>query len=176
MDELLCLIRIAEQKQQVINVAIQIYMDSGVKPVWSKFGFNSDTMEALQAIKRIHLSKYLKLVGLHTHVGTFILDPNIYRVATEKMIELAIRAELDYGFKITYLNLGGGFASRNHLPYQYFSEGATTPSFDAYAEAICSTIKTRWPIGKTLPKLYLETGRALVDKAGYMITSIVALK
>ena len=176
MDELLSLIHIAEQKQQQINVAIRIYMDSGVKPIWSKFGFNSDTTEALQAIKRIHLSKYLKLVGLHTHVGTFILDPNIYRVATEKMIELAIRAEKEYGFNITYLNLGGGFASRNHLHYQYFSEGATTPSFDAYAEAICSTIKARWPIGKPLPKLYLETGRALVDEAGYMITTIVALK
>jgi diaminopimelate decarboxylase len=176
MDELLNLIHIAEEKKQIIDVAIRIYMDSGVKPVWSKFGFNCDTTEALQAIKRIHLSKFLNLVGLHTHVGTFILDPNIYRVATEKMIELAVRAEKEYGFNITYLNLGGGFASRNHLHYQYFSEGVTTPSFNDYADAICSTIKTCWPNGKALPKLYLETGRALVDEAGYMITTIVALK
>jgi diaminopimelate decarboxylase len=176
LDELLELSAIAQRKNRAVDVAIRVFMDAGVRPVWSKFGFDADSNEAVQAIKRIHQSRGLRLTGLHTHVGTYITDPQVYARATNKLLDLAEIARREYQCDITYLNLGGGFASRSQLHYQYQSVDSVVPTMDAYAEAICKPITERWPKGVKLPRLYLETGRALVDEAGHLITTIVALK
>ena len=65
-------------------------MDAGIYPIWYKFGFNLENGQAQQAIKRIQQSKYLSVNGLHTHVGTFILDPMAYAKATEKVIDFYV--------------------------------------------------------------------------------------
>jgi diaminopimelate decarboxylase len=51
-----------------------------------------------------------------------------------------------------------------------------TPSFDDYAREIGGTIKRLWPEDSPLPRLYLETGRALVDEAGWLLAKVVAVK
>ena len=45
-DELRMLRGIAAGKERPVEAAIRVYMDSGVRPVWSKFGFNADSGEA----------------------------------------------------------------------------------------------------------------------------------
>jgi diaminopimelate decarboxylase len=176
LDELLTLAEIAEQKQKRVDVAIRVYMDSGARPVWSKFGFNADTLEAMQAVKRIQQSKYLNLVGLHCHSGTFLLDPAIYNRVAKRLIELADKARKECGSAVRYLNLGGGFPSQNRLHTQILPAETTVPSIDDYAKAICDPIHAHWPKDRKLPRLYLESGRALVDEAGYLLTTIVAHK
>ena len=175
-DELQTLRGIAAKKKRIVDVAIRVYMDCGGRPVWSRFGFNADNGEALQAVEQIRNSRCLRLVGLHTHVGTFVLDARIYGRAAERLVELAEAARREYGFEIAYLNLGGGFASRGRPDHQYLPPENDVPSFDDYAEAICRPLLRRWPAGRKPPRLYLETGRALVDEAGYLISSITALK
>ena len=103
-------------------------------------------------------------------------DPEWYRVATRKLVSLALEAESLGAGPIRYLNLGGGFASRARLHYQYLPPEQATPPLDRYAEAICDTITAHWPTGRDLPRLYLETGRAMVDEAGYLISTVVAVK
>lgn len=175
-EELHALRGIAAKKKRIVEVAIRVYVDSGARPVWSKFGFNADDGEALQAVKQISDDRYLRLAGLHTHVGTFVLDPAVYSRAAERLVQLAEAARRVYGFEITYLNLGGGFASCSRTPKQRPRPENVAPSFDDYAEAICRPILGLWPAGRKPPQLYLETGRALVDKAGYLISSIASLK
>ena len=165
-DELNALIALAARKGRTVEVALRVFMDTGARPTWSKFGFNAESGEALDAIGRINRSGCLKLVGLHTHVGTNVTDALVYAQATGTLIDLAELARREHGCNTRYLNLGGGFAGPS----------ATAPSMDDYAEAICGTIHRRWPKDRQLPKLYLETGRALVDAAGHHITTIVALK
>ena len=65
---------------------------------------------------------------------------------------------------------------RTRLHGQYLPPEQATPSFEDYAKAICGSINQHWPAASKLPKLYLETGRALVDEAGYLISSVVAVK
>ena len=93
-----------------------------------------------------------------------------------KLVDLALATEAADAGPVEYLNFGGGFASHARLHGQYLPPDQATPSFAAYAGAICGTIKRRWPGGRKLPRLYLETGRALVDDAGYLIASVVAVK
>jgi diaminopimelate decarboxylase len=176
IDELLLLAEIVRDRREPVPIALRVHLQTGTHTVWSKFGFSGDDGEVQQIMRRMTVLPNLRLQGLHCHVGTFILDPENYRVAARRLVELAIEAEQIGAGRIRYLNLGGGFASHARLHYQYLPPEQTTPSLDRYAEAICETIIGLWPTGRDLPRLYLETGRALVDDAGYLISSVVAVK
>ncbi len=175
LDELLTLEQLTQDNEETVKVAIRVNMDTGMQPAWTKFGFNLENGEAARAIRRIASSRRLKLVGLHTHVGTFVLEPAYYAVAVQKLIALATDAESRGEMELEYLDLGGGFASLNTLHSQYLPGVQVVPSFDDYAESICTALHTHLPSGKQ-PMLYLETGRALVDEAGYLLSSVIATK
>ncbi len=165
---------IAEELGIEIPVAIRCNMDTGVYPQWSRFGFNIDNGEAYNAIKRIYEGKKLYLRGLHSHIGTFMLSANAYANETKKLIDLKNRVEQDFGYEIEYIDIGGGFASKNRLKGVYQAPEVIVPSADEYAEAVINAIFENNK-GK-LPKLYLETGRALIDEAGFLLTSVFASK
>ncbi|NPA54787.1 MAG: diaminopimelate decarboxylase [Epsilonproteobacteria bacterium] len=166
---------IAQELDQVVNVAIRVNMDVGVYPNWNRFGFNYDNNEAYEAIKFIANSPYLNLNGLHTHIGTFILEANAYKIATIKLMKLRQQALEEFGMNVEYIDLGGGFASKNHLKGIYQSPEVVVPSVDEYAQAITNAIY-EYNTSDELPTLYLETGRYLIDEAGYLLTSIQAYK
>ena len=165
---------IAEELNINIPVAIRCNMNTGVYPQWSRFGFNIDNGEAYDAIKRIYEGKKLYMTGLHSHIGTFMLTASAYGVETKKLIDLKNKIEEDFGYDIEYIDIGGGFASKNRLKGVYQAPEVIVPSADEYAEAITNAIFENNK-GK-LPKLYLETGRALIDEAGYLLTSVFADK
>ncbi len=176
LDELLTLADIAKTRTSPLPIALRVHVNTHTHEVWSKFGFSADNGEAVQIMRRLTLMPGLRLRGLHCHVGTFILDPGAYRTAVTRLVELAASArELGLG-SMEYLNLGGGFASRARLHCQYLPPEQATPSMDRYAEAICDTLQQLWPASEKLPRLYLETGRALVDEAGWLISTVVAVK
>ncbi len=165
---------IAEELNIEIPVAIRCNMDTGIFPQWSRFGFNIDNNEAYDAIKRIYQGKKLYLTGLHSHIGTFMLSANAYANEVKKLIDLKNRIEEEFGYEIEYIDIGGGFASKNRLKGVYQAPEVIVPSADEYAEAITSAIFENNK-GK-LPKLYLETGRALIDEAGFLLTTVFASK
>lgn len=176
LDELFELEAIAREMGVVVDAAIRVNMDTGLLPAWSKFGFNFENGEAMQVIRRMRANGLVRLVGLHTHIGTFILDPRFYQTAAQKLIRLGRQAQTECGFEMEYYDLGGGFASNSTLHAQYLPGEQTSPTFDQYAEAICNTFTTEFSGADRLPQLYLETGRALIDEAGYLITTILAQK
>jgi len=165
---------IATELGKEIKVTIRCNMDTGIYPQWSRFGFNIDNQEAYNAIKRIYKGKKLILSGLHAHIGTYMLSANAYAQETKKLIELKNRVEEEFGYEIEYIDIGGGFASKSRLKGIYQSPEVIVPSADEYAEAITNAIYENNK-GK-LPSLYLETGRALIDEAGYLLSSVNATK
>jgi diaminopimelate decarboxylase len=146
---------IADELGVQIPVAIRVNMDTGVYPQWSRFGFNYESGEAYEAIKRMYDGGKLYLNGLHTHIGTFMLDVNAYRLATVKLMQLKEQAERDFSSQIEYVDLGGGFASRSNLKGIYQSADVVVPTAEDYAEAITNAI---YEMNKSekLPKLYLD--------------------
>ena len=77
---------------------------------------------------------------------------------------------------LEYIDLGGGFASQNTLHSQYTPGELASPSFDQYASAIGNAFNESHYVSEHLPTLILETGRALVDEAGYLISSVLGKK
>lgn len=175
-DELLTLVRLAGETGLRPKVAIRINMDTGIFPKWDRFGFNYENGEADEAIGQIMKSGVLDLQGLHTHIGTYIISLSAYRIAAEKMARMAIDISQKFAHKIKYIDMGGGFASLNTLKGAYHTASDTTPSFDQYAEAITGTLlKAGFDPGNQ-PVLILETGRALIDDAGYLAGKVLATK
>ena len=175
-DELYDLLSICDTTEKRPKAAIRVNMDTGVYPQWDRFGFNYENGEAWNALNRIMISKKIDLVGLHTHIGTYMMTPAPYAVAASKLAELAVRLERKFNHKIKYIDMGGGFASKNTLKGAYLPGKDTCPTFDQYAEAISDALINSELDPNEMPTLFLETGRALIDDAGYIIGKVLANK
>jgi diaminopimelate decarboxylase len=176
LDELFNLIELSGKMGLKPRVAIRVNMDTGILPKWDRFGFNFENGQAWNAIVRIMNDSNLELAGLHCHIGTFILAPSAYAIAAEKLCRLALDIKAKYGKSITYLDLGGGFPSVNTLKGAYLPGVDTVPSLDQFADAIVDAILASGFRNDELPLLVLETGRALIDDAGYLIGTVLANK
>jgi diaminopimelate decarboxylase len=104
------------------------------------------------------------------------MSTEAFRIAATKIADLASNIAQKFDHYISYIDMGGGFASKNTLRGAYLSGEDTTPSFDEYAESITSAIINSQIKPDKLPTLILETGRALIDNAGYIAGSVLANK
>lgn len=175
-DELYSLIRLSDEHNLKPRVAIRVNMDTGIYPKWDRFGFNFENGQAWNALTRIVNSENLQLVGIHCHIGTFMLSPNAYAIAARNLCELAWSVKERFGIMVQYLDLGGGFPSTNTLKGSYLPGTDTVPSIDQFADAITDVILTYGFTQDELPLLILETGRALIDDAGYLLGTVLATK
>lgn len=180
LDELYALEEVARDAGRVIPIALRLNFDTGYTETWNRFGFNLDSGQAMDAVRRIAANSRLRLVGLHSHLGTFILDTRAYVAQVNILYGFMEAIEAETGCLIETLDIGGGFASQNALQGIYLPPEQAAPSPEQYAEAICTALlaagQTRLRAGKPLPVLVLETGRAVVDSAEMLITRVVANK
>ena len=175
LDEICDLETVADRVGQKVKVGLRLNLDAGIYPQWSRFGFNLESGQALDAVKRMANGGKLAINGLHCHVGTFVLEPAAYAKQVEKMVQFAYQLEDQFGYAIEYLDIGGGFPSRSRLKATYLPPDVSVPATEEYAERICDTLYHNLRPGHA-PKLILESGRALIDEAGYLITTIEASK
>ena len=111
-DELYSLIKLSEENNLKPRVAIRVNMDTGIYPKWDRFGFNFENGQAWNAITRIINSDNLDLVGLHCHIGTFMLSPSAYAVAATKLSELTWSVKEKFNKVLQYIDLGGELPHR----------------------------------------------------------------
>ncbi|MDA3823576.1 MAG: alanine racemase, partial [Bacteroidales bacterium] len=175
-DELYEILELTEKSEEKAKVAIRINMDTGIYPQWDRFGFNYENGEAWAAVNKIMPAPNVELIGLHTHIGTYIMTPAIYGVATAKLADLALRIDRKFDHQIKYIDLGGGFASKNTLKGAYLPGSDTCPTFDDYAQAITDALINSDIKHDKMPTLFLETGRALIDDAGSLAGTVIANK
>lgn len=156
------------------NVGVRVWLDAGIRPIWSKFGFSLENGEAGRAAARIVSNPKLRLHTLHTHIGTYILSPDAYRIATQKLVALREQIYVEHDHLIDCLNLGGGFPSHSLLHGMIGPAEQLIAPIETYADAITDVLNTLPE--KKKPQLRFETGRYLVDEAGYLLTNVVAVK
>jgi diaminopimelate decarboxylase len=171
-EELQLLERVARDTQLRPTVGIRVALDAGIYPRWDRFGFGLESGQAMQAVRSIVEGGWATLGGLHTHIGTFILDPAAYARAGAKLADLAAEIEKAFGVAPTHLDLGGGLPSSNTLAGQYHS-GATLPPLADFAAEIGQGLASS--AGRKLP-VFIEAGRALIDDAGTLLATVIASK
>lgn len=175
-DELLAAERVAGRLGIRPQVALRVNLAAEGAPPWDRFGFNLESGQAIDAVMRLVSGDRLDLIGLHCHLGTFILDPETYRQAARKLAGLANELKARFGIRLAFLDLGGGFASHNTLKAQYLPGEQSTPPLSRYAEALVDGLAALDAPPAERPTLVVEHGRALVDDAGSLVTTVVANK
>ncbi len=180
LDELYLLESICEEKQTPMNVTMRLNFDTGYAEPWSRFGFNIESGQAMDAAVRIGASSWLNLTGLHCHVGTFITDPRAYASQIHIMCGFMDQIELNTQCVIETIDVGGGFPSKNSLHGVYLPPEQIVPEVEVYAEVITNALMdataAREQRGVDRPTLILESGRSIIDDAEILLTSVVGTK
>ena len=104
-----------------------------------------------------------------------MLAPDAYGMAVKKMVAFRRKIEKEFGVDIEYIDLGGGFPSRNKLKGVYLPPEVSVPPIQDFVDVITDTLMDELEVDE-YPLVYLETGRAMIDEAGYLISTVDAIK
>jgi diaminopimelate decarboxylase len=121
----------------------------------SKFGLPVD--QAREAISRIRASRWLRLDGLHLHIGSQILDTEPFARAVEAVSVLG---------EFPVYDVGGGLGVR----YTYADRA---PTVEEYLDMIASAADAYLPAGS---RLVIEPGRSMVARSCVTLYRVTTVK
>lgn len=129
--------------------------------VQSKFGISYP--EVKQTIDRLAELSSIKIIGLHFHIGSGILNFSGFE-------ELAVKANevnkwfLDHGIAVAHLNMGGGLGID-------YSKPDCMADFEDYFDLFARLLQPHEG-----QKVHFELGRSLVASCGDLITRVLFCK
>ena len=94
----------------------------------SKYGAPKSRWRALLSAAKAH---GMEVIGVSFHVGSGCRDASRYELALKDARELFDLAEAEYGFKMTVLDIGGGFPGETHSlwnPADIFGDPTADPA------------------------------------------------
>ena len=129
----------------------------------NKFGIAMRDM--IPVIERAQEMKNVKVVGLHFHIGSQILDMGDFQALCNRVNELQELLDRHH-LSVEHINVGGGLG----IDYQHPNR-VPLPDFRAYFDTYARQLKLR--PGQTL---HFELGRAVVGQMGSLITRTLYIK
>lgn len=122
----------------------------------SKFGVSVDSLTHLISLAK----KYkIKVIGLHAHVGSGILDPSSWGHTADFLAKIAKKFET-----IRYLNLGGGFGVPDNSLQKPID-------FEALNQILLN-----FSTNNPSYELWIEPGRYLVAECGILLMNVTQIK
>lgn len=173
------LVRIAERKQLPAKALLRInpgisahtheYIMTSTPD--SKFGIHiKDRKHIETVIRKLSGSRYVKLSGFHSHIGSQIVDAGSFEKALGIMIGFLEDMKKEQGLDGMELSIGGGFGIK------YVSEDDPVPLGEMCANLIRYAEERLAKSDVTLCKLITEPGRAMVGEAGYTLYTVGDMK
>ncbi len=167
-----------EQEDATIKVMLRItpgisahtnkYIQTG--QVDSKFGFDLQSGQADEALKRVLANPRMKMKGLHAHIGSQIFELAGFEGVAKKLVEVANHWQKQYGYQAEIINVGGGFGIR-----YVNADHPLMP--EEFVDAIIKTIKkVVAQTDLTMPAIWIEPGRSIVGPAGYNLYTVGSRK
>jgi diaminopimelate decarboxylase len=171
IQELEVINELAAAKGKIASVAIRInpnvdahthhYITTGLDE--NKFGINAwDLPTVAETLKRC---SNLKFIGIHFHVGSQIMDMNVFKSLCVKVNEMQAWFE-ERGMPVKVLNVGGGLG----VDYQNPDENAI-PDFEIYFKIFKDFLNI-----KPHQEVHFELGRALVAQCSSLISRVLYIK
>ena len=124
-----------------------------------KFGLSLASGAALAAVRRVFETDHLRLVGLHSHIGSQIFDVAGFEIAAHRVIGLLRDVVAEFGVEKTsqmsIVDLGGG------LGISYLPQDDPPPIADLAAKLSVIVREESAAVGLPTPKLVVEPGRAI---------------
>ncbi|MGB3772282.1 MAG: diaminopimelate decarboxylase [Rhodococcus sp. (in: high G+C Gram-positive bacteria)] len=139
-----------------------------------KFGFSLSDGSALRAVGRVFETDNLRLVGLHSHIGSQIFEVDGFELAAHRVIGLLrdIKAEFgtDKTSQITVVDLGGGMGI-------HYTPDDNPPPVDQLAAKLTHIVKTESAAaGISTPTLAVEPGRAIAGPGTVTLYEVGTVK
>ena len=129
----------------------------------SKFGIPftklKETVEFVKGLSNI------KLIGIHYHIGSQILDFEPYRLLCERSNEIQVELE-KLGLQLPVINLGGGLGIDYNKP-----EKNSVPEFEKLLDLIHKDLKV-----KEGQEVHFEFGRSVVAQCGVLVSKVLYVK
>ena len=171
IPELEVINELAAQKGKVARVAFRLNPNVGAHThanittglAENKFGI--DMRDMLKVIEEASQMTNIKVVGLHFHIGSQILDMGDFEALCNRVNELQNELER-HRIRLEHINVGGGLG----IDYQHPNR-VPIPDFKAYFDTYAKKLKLR--DGQTL---HFELGRAVVAQCGSLITRTLYIK
>jgi diaminopimelate decarboxylase len=139
-----------------------------------KFGFSLAGGDAAEAARRVLKSDSLRLVGLHSHIGSQIFDADGFEVAAHRVIGLLAELRDEHGDaaldQLTTVDLGGG------LGIAYTADDDPPPP-GVLAEQLRNIVaKECERADLPLPRIAVEPGRAIVGPGTVTLYEVGTIK
>ena len=136
-----------------------------------KFGLSVHTGTARQAIDAIIAAPELELHGLHSHIGSQILDLTGFREAARVVVALRHEVAVSTGVIAPELDLGGGYG------IAYTGADPVPPSPAEVARTLAETVRELCTeLGDPVPSVSVETGRSVSGPGTVMLYTVTGLK
>ena len=171
LEELQLTAEIAQAMNKVAPVAVRVnpgvkanthkYITTGMEE--NKFGVHLALVR--QALDYASESPWLRLMGLHFHIGSQITSLEPYEKLCHRVNELWQSMDMD-SRGATLLNLGGGLG----VDYEDPETNAIAP-FDRYFDLFAANLRVPSHL-----KIRFELGRSIVAQCGKLITRVLYTK
>ena len=136
----------------------------------TKFGINISNGAAMEAVREAMELPHIKLLGIHCHIGSQLLDTHGHEEAIEVMVGFLAAIRQATGKTVEELNIGGGLGVR-------YLETQHPPTYEEFADTICHALhKHLAQHDLPTPRLLQEPGRSLVAECGTTLYTIGAIK
>jgi diaminopimelate decarboxylase len=146
-----------------INTGIEAHTHEFIRTGGENTKFGIPERDVHATIRRLAALPQLRLIGLHSHVGSQIVDADPLVANLDALIGYADAARA-LGLPVEELNVGGGIGIEN-------GPGEARPiDLEAFAERLATRA------AGTPYRLSIEPGRALVARAGSLLYRVVAVK
>ncbi|WP_173916252.1 diaminopimelate decarboxylase [Halobacillus sp. Marseille-Q1614] len=167
-------------KEQKVNMDVLLRVTPGIEAHThdyiltgqedSKFGFDLSSGQAQKAFELLQESEYIRVKGLHCHIGSQIFETSGFTLATQKLFETMKSWRDEYEYQAEVLNLGGGFGIQ-------YTEEDDPLNLDQYAIALIDEVKRQSKELKyPMPEIWIEPGRAIVGDAGVTLYRMGSIK
>ncbi len=139
-----------------------------------KFGFALAGGVAMDAVRRVFETDNLRLVGLHSHIGSQIFDMDGFELAAHRVLGLLKEIVAEFGVEKTsqlhIVDLGGG------LGISYLPDDDPLP-VDKVAEALAAIVaRESAAVGLPMPEIAVEPGRAIAGPGTVTVYRVGTVK
>jgi diaminopimelate decarboxylase len=138
--------------------------------VAARTGGDDPVSPAMAALEEILRRPELRLLGIHSHIGSQILDPAGFAVAAASVLGLRADLAARTGYLVPEVDLGGGFGIA-YLPGEVpLDTGRIAKEIAAAVDSACASL------GTPVPRLSFEPGRAVVGPTTLTLYSVGTVK
>ncbi|BBY31122.1 diaminopimelate decarboxylase [Mycolicibacterium sediminis] len=139
-----------------------------------KFGLSLASGAAIDAVRRVFAADNLRLVGLHSHIGSQIFDVAGFEIAARRVIGLLRDVVAEFGVEktsqISIVDLGGGLGI-SYLPQD------DPPPMAELADKLWAIVRNESAaVGLPSPDLVVEPGRAIAGPGTITLYEVGTVK